>query len=331
MKALFMTTVFVALSVLVAPFVFSKNATQDSLSDIRPKIQQLVQTQDVRTVRLTFVGDIMLDRYIRAMNEATGYTNILPAFSPLLKESDFVVANLEGPVTQYRSHSLGTLPGEPGNFVFTFSPDALPPLFDADIRAVSLGNNHILNFGDDGLTQTKTYLENTGIAFFGDPRTQSTLIKDVNGISVGFVAFNEFFPFDEEDLMQTIHSLSEITDFTVVYAHWGAEYETTPNTLQQQLAHRFVDAGADVVVGAHPHVIQNKEIYNGKTIFYSLGNFIFDQYWMDSVRCGAVVTLTITPPKMTYTTEESFVWLQKDGSTVLSTCMNTIPELPPLP
>lgn len=271
-------------------------------------------------ITLTFAGDIMLDRYIRKMNENSGYKNILKDISPLLNQSDFVVANLEGPTTNFPSKSIDTLPAEPNNFVFTFSPDSLSALSDAGITAVSLGNNHILNFGTDGLEQTKKYLHDADIAYFGEPNTNSILTQDINGVSVGFINFNEFAPFDEEQLTKNIQTFSSTTDFVVVYAHWGSEYETTANALQQRLAHRFIDAGADTVIGSHPHVIQNKELYKGKTIYYSLGNFIFDQYWMGSVRCGALVTLTVTPPDMSYTTDESFTWLEKDGSTATSTC-----------
>ncbi|QQR82558.1 CapA family protein [Candidatus Campbellbacteria bacterium] len=305
---------FVGLAVVAVSFASHSTVT----TAIASGVASLFRNKE--PITLTFAGDIMLDRYIREMNADSGYQNILKNISPLLDQSDFVVANLEGPVTAYPSYSSGTLPAEPNNFVFTFSPSAVQTLSNAGVDAVSLGNNHILNFGTDGLEQTKKYLQEADLKYFGEPYTNSILTQDINGISVGFVAFNEFFPFNEEELVQSIENLSRTVDFVVVYTHWGSEYETTANAFQQQLAHRFIDAGADTVIGSHPHVIQNKELYKGKTIYYSLGNFIFDQYWKSTVRCGALVTLTITPPNMSYTTDESFTWLEKDGSTATSTC-----------
>lgn len=322
MKTLFMAGVLIAVSTLTASAVVPRiyNTTNTLVSEVR----LVFKKENTQPIRLIFVGDIMLDRYIRTTNESSGYENILRTLSPILQQGDFVIGNLEGPVTKYPSKSSGTLPAAPDNFVFTFSPDALGPLHVAGIDAFSIGNNHILNFGTDGLEQTKKYLQEVGIEYFGEPYTHNVLIKNFGDTSVGFIAFNEFLPFDEEQLVQSIQSLSDTVDFVVVYAHWGSEYETTANALQQRLSHRFIDSGADVVVGSHPHVIQNVEVYQGKTIYYSLGNFIFDQYWMDSVRCGALITLTLTPPDMTYTVEESSVWLEKNGSTVPSGCMSKI-------
>jgi poly-gamma-glutamate synthesis protein (capsule biosynthesis protein) len=110
-----------------------------------------------------------------------------------------------------------------------------------------------------------------------------------------------------------------------VYAHWGDEYEKKPNSGQREFAHRLVDAGADLVIGSHPHVVQTKELYNDKWIYYSLGNFVFDQYFNDSVRCGAVVTVSLNPD-LSYTTEEYFVELVRDGTTKRSDCSSFVEE-----
>ncbi len=120
--------------------------------------------------------------------------------------------------------------------------------------------------------------------------------------------------------MKALHDLEEIVDFIVVYSHWGYEYEHEPNIIQRQLAHEFIDAGADLVVGSHPHVIQSSEVYRDKHIYYSLGNLIFDQYWEESVRCGLFISVTINPKDFSYTTQETTVHLEKDGSTVIAPC-----------
>lgn len=288
---------------------------------LRGAVGALSGTQE--PIVLGFGGDLMFDRYIRQKAEAHGYDSILAPVSSLLHSHDIVIANLEGPITTFTSVSQGTEPLEQNNYIFTFSPKMTDALIEGNIGIVSLANNHVFNFGNQGLSQTKQYLNDAGIAYFGEPFSHTYHIEDIHSVRIGFVGFNEFFPPSKDDVLQTVRDLATTTDFIVASMHWGYEYTRGPNTYQQTLAREFIDAGADFVVGGHPHVIQTHEQYNGKDIYYSLGNFVFDQYFSEDVRCGLFVTLTLNPNDFSYTTKETTVYLEKDGSTIQKECVNS--------
>jgi gamma-polyglutamate biosynthesis protein CapA len=276
------------------------------------------------TFEIAFVGDIMLDRFIRDNAEEKGYDYILEELTDVLRGYDVVIANLEGPVTTFDPVSTSDL-NDPNHYKFTFDEKSLNMLYDNNIRIVSIDNNHILNFGNEGLEQTKRFLEDDTISYFGDPNdSASTLVADLDGRKIGFVSFNQFVSPNPEATVENILNLKQTADFVAVYAHWGDEYEKTPNEYQINLAHDWIDAGADIVIGSHPHVIQSKEIYNGKSIYYSLGNFIFDQYFSEDVRCGAMVSIQLGEDN-TYKTKERFVYLNNYGSTSLSSCATEVP------
>ena len=282
-----------------------------------------------KPLKLTFVGDIMLDRYIRQVGEHRGYDYILDKITTMLKESDVVAGNLEGPITTQNSLSIHTVEGDKNHQAFTFSPETLKMLYENNIRIVSVGNNHILDFGISGLKETRSFLKKYNIEYFGDPReeNQNVLMKEINGKKIGFISFNQFARQDVEQLLSEIKNTASQAGFTVVFAHWGEEYEKTPDKIQLALGRSFIDAGADLVIGTHPHVIQSKEIYNSKWIYYSLGNFVFDQYFGEDVRCGAVISFVLPVEDNRYVVEEKFVYLANDGATVKSDCASEVPTL----
>lgn len=284
------------------------------------QVARIFSVKNEEPVVIGFGGDMMFDRYIRTRGDAVGFETLLSPLADVFSRHDLVVANLEGPITEFDSVSTGTQPLEPNNYVFTFPPETAGALRTAGITHVSLGNNHTLNFGNQGLSQTKQYLHDAGVAYFGEPFSERPHITTIRGMRIGFVSFNEFAPPSQETVVRLLQELAGVTDFRIVYAHWGYEYEHEPNAQQRHIAHAFIDAGADIVVGAHPHVIQTNELYQGKHIYYSLGNLVFDQYWKESVRCGLFLTVTINPKDFSYTTQETTVYLEKDGSTSVATC-----------
>jgi poly-gamma-glutamate synthesis protein (capsule biosynthesis protein) len=101
--------------------------------------------------------------------------------------------------------------------------------------------------------------------------------------------------FDREAAKKIVSGLASSTDFTIINIHWGTEYEHQFNKLQKEIAHELVDAGADIIIGHHPHVVQGMEMYQGKPIFYSLGNFVFDQYFSPDTQEGLAVGLNLSP------------------------------------
>jgi poly-gamma-glutamate synthesis protein (capsule biosynthesis protein) len=139
----------------------------------------------------------------------------------------------------------------------------------------------------------------------------------INNLETVFINYNQFIA---GGLEQTIANLNKFKDknvFIVLYAHWGDEYLANPSFRTVELAHQFIDEGADLVIGSHPHVIQKREIYNGKQIYYSLGNFVFDQYFSKETTEGLLVELSIDPFSKNYSTKEYKVTLLTNGQTIL--------------
>lgn len=274
-----------------------------------------------REARILFVGDMMFDRTIRSVGERHGYGRVLSSVSEYLKGFDMVVGNLEGPVTHYSSVSVGTLPGEDGNTRFTFDAAVPALLFSHNIRLVGLGNNHILDFGSEGLVETKNALDEAGVFWVGNPHDQAENVRFLtrNKITFAFISFNQFLGRDVAETTRLIKEVRENVDVVIVLAHWGEEYTEKPSSYVIPWAHAFVDAGADLIIGSHPHVVLSKEEYEGKIIYYSLGNFVFDQYWNTQVSCGEGVSLAIRKEgrDISLKTEETSFGLRLSGETVL--------------
>ncbi|MGB2791224.1 MAG: CapA family protein [Candidatus Moraniibacteriota bacterium] len=262
-----------------------------------------------------FVGDIMFDRYIRTQSEKFGKESIFEGVRSKLLAGDGVVANLEGPITSNASKSVGSAPGESRNYIFTFDPMWAKTLFDANIRIVNIGNNHILNFGESGLVETRRFLRDAGVKFFGDPldETLRTYVADIRGKKLGFVNYNQFSSDAEHRALIDIERLRSNVDALFVYTHWGVEYAPATSE-EKRLAHLFIDRGADAVIGSHPHVVQEHELYRGKAIYYSLGNFVFDQYFSSETTHSLMVEALIAPDN-TISFQEISLKLSLDGKT----------------
>lgn len=273
-------------------------------------------------VPLLFVGDLFFDRGIRYYAQKNGGNEfIFEKISPMLLKNDLVVANLEGPITDNKSVSIGTGVGDPNNFVFTFDPSVAKTLFQENIRLVDLGNNHISNFGREGVASTKKYLSEAGVDYFGVSNAERSIIKNINGVKIAFVSYNEFASNDidseQKSAIEEIGRLRQKADILVVFAHWGAEYKLVSSSNVQKLAHQFVDAGADLIIGGHPHVIQQMEEYKGKRIYYSLGNFVFDQYGFKNCQDGLGVEVKIDKKTKGLEFKEINFYLQPNGQTII--------------
>jgi poly-gamma-glutamate synthesis protein (capsule biosynthesis protein) len=256
-------------------------------------------------IQLLFTGDMMLDRNVRKIGESKGYDYIFDQLTPIFTQADLVVSNLEGPITTNASVSLGSVIGSPQNYTFTFSPTIPSTLVKNNIKLVNLGNNHILNFGKTGLDSTIKYLTTAGIDYFGNTGYPDNryFIKTLGDKTIGFVNYNQFVKDGDNACLADIAAIKDQTDVLIVYTHWGIEYQTVANQTIQSLAHSFIDTGADIIIGSHPHVVQQTEIYNGKYIYYSLGNFIFDQYFSPETQSGLLVKVTIDQDNTITTTD----------------------------
>lgn len=275
-------------------------------------------------VQILFLGDLMFDRTIRQAAQKNGNDFIFDKVAGWLAGNDLVVANLEGPLTMNNSTAIYSTPGEETNCIFTFDPSLAKTLFEKNIRLINLGNNHILNFGQRGLESTEKYLQEAGVEYFGVPsgNTQAdSVVKEISGVKIGFVGFNQFVGSPVKNASTTLVEIARLkkqNDVVIVYVHWGTEYVVAPSDYIKNLAHSFIDAGADLVIGAHPHVIQTIEEYNGKRIYYSLGNFVFDQYFNQAVRQGLGVVADIDLKTKKINFKEIKFYLQTNGQTVLS-------------
>lgn len=256
----------------------------------------------IPSINILFAGDVMLDRHVRLQAQKDGYASLLSdPLKQLLQDQNIVVINLEGPVTQEPSVSLGSKVGSTNNYLFTFDPEAVRFLADHNMRLVNLGNNHITNFGQDGVISTLNYLYQAGIEHFGwvassyelEEYNQEYLALELSGFMIGFVNFNQFSNQSFDSALELVRQMQAEVEYLIVYTHWGTEYAPEPNAVIKEQAHQLVDAGADLVIGSHPHVIQPFEDYQGKRIYYSLGNFIFDQYFSPEVQKGQLVQLDL--------------------------------------
>jgi gamma-polyglutamate biosynthesis protein CapA len=246
--------------------------------------------------KILFVGDIFFDRYIRQVTDKQGGDYVFKCVDSLLNDADVVVGNLEGPITDNASKSAGTEPGSPLNFVFTFPPGSADLLYKHNIKIVNLGNNHISNFGREGIAQTEKYLTDAGVDYFGGLSGKENVYKTrLHGNDLSFISYNQFGGDSADKVALKIKEMKSENPNSniIIYAHWGEEY-VEPTLQMRNIAKKFAGSGATAIIGSHPHVVQTSEKIGDTIVYYSLGNFIFDQYWNEEVSTGLAVELTIT-------------------------------------
>jgi len=269
----------------------SSQAQPDQLSaepsaDLQPATPAAPSGQ---TVTMSFGGDVMFSGKVGELLAQKGYDYPYEYVRKLFASDDLSVVNLETPVTD----SVTTAADK--TYAFKSSPQALPHMAEAGIDAVNLANNHILDQGITGLQDTIRQLDSSGIAYVGAGNDSKRAYEPVyfqrKGIKIALLGFSRVIPetswnaganqpgvataYDASAAEAAIQEAHRQADLVVVIAHWGVERSDTTVAHQNDLAHRFVDAGADLVIGGHPHVLQGLEQYKGKWIAYSTGNFIF--------------------------------------------------------
>lgn len=280
---------------------------------------------------LTAFGDVQPGVKERDLFEGVGR---------LSTASDIVFCNLEGPVS-----TRGSIAFPKPRPVRSY-PFCLEQLVKSGVRVVSLANNHVMDYGLDALSDTLDYLRKSSIGFCGAgnnlEEARRPAIADVKGKKLAFLAYASFFDLgaqatdtkpglvpirvdplfgtphlnmeDVEAMREDIRKARDEADFVVVSHHWGVSMSETLTVYQKALAHSTVDAGADLVLGTHPHILQGIEVYQGKNIFYSLGNFIFEEYppWFDA-RTMETVLVQVRISSDLGTSIELHPMLRKDG------------------
>lgn len=261
-------------------------------------------------IRIILVGDVMLARGVANQIKKHGDFNYpFLNMADFLNSADLVFGNLEGPISD-RGVKQGSVHS------FRFDPKTVEALRWAGFDVVSIANNHILDYGPTALSDTQSYLEKNGIKFAGAGKNyeeaNEAAILEVKSKKLAFLAYTNLLPkslaatvdtpgisdFDVPKIKTKIEVLRKENDLVIVSMHWGEEYQAKANLAQKKIAREFTDAGADLMVGHHPHVPQEVEQYNQGWIFYSLGNFVFDQNFSEETMEGLVAEVKIKDGKI---------------------------------
>lgn len=256
-------------------------------------------------ITLLFGGDIMLSRTVNAkMEKYQDYAWPFHLIAPVIAAADISIFNFESPFLKEANYSVPS-----GSFAFKANPLAVEGLVLSGIDVLSLANNHSLNAGQQGVIDTLDILKDNDIAGIGlglnEEEAREGLILNKDGWQIAFLSYA--YPqdnslalatragiagMDTDNLKEDIERLQAQADLIIVLMHAGTEYVNIPNSEQVEFAHQAIDFGADAVIGHHPHWPQSWEIYHDKVIFYSLGNFVFDQMWSEATSHGLLARLS---------------------------------------
>ncbi|MDY6874837.1 MAG: CapA family protein [Chloroflexota bacterium] len=232
------------------------------------------------TLTLALTGDVMLGRGVAQALDGDWETAFAEV-RPWLAEADLAFANLESPLT--------TVPQMSDGYDLRAPPEAVAALRVAGFDVVSLANNHALDAGEAGLAETVGTLNATGIVGLAGWETGA-----LGNWEIGFLAFDDSVtPLDVEAAAEAVSAAAEQGGVVLVSIHWGGEYQAAPGPRQRAIASALADAGADIIVGHGPHVLQRVEWVGETLVAYSLGNFLFDQPYPADCRQGAILRLTL--------------------------------------
>lgn len=255
---------------------------------------------------IIFAGDVLIAEAMEQYYDTEGVERLVSEeLLAEMKNADICMVNNE-----FQFSTRGT-PMEDKQFTFRTDPKYVQVMLDMGVDIVSLANNHSLDFGTEALQDTFAALDDAGILYAGagdtKERAEELQIIEVNGLKIGFLAATRVIPvsqwnvefrqpglftaYDDARLVECVEAAKKECDFLTVYIHWGIEREAHPQYYQTATAKNCFDAGADLVIGAHPHVLQGIEFMDGKPVFYSLGNYIFAQ----TIARTALVKVEVQP------------------------------------
>jgi poly-gamma-glutamate capsule biosynthesis protein CapA/YwtB (metallophosphatase superfamily) len=302
-------TIFILFANYILPVSYEEDyfKTERKTASILP----LDQREEEKDIIVIAVGDIMLNRGVEYMVQKEGDGDFKFPFLKIadyLNKADILFGNLEGPISE-RGVKIGSI------YSFRMSPSILDGLNYAGFNVLSLANNHMFDYSRIALEDTMIYLEENGIIYagagFNEEKAFSLKIKEVKGIKIGFLAYTNLGPKswkahdnnsgmawinwdDISRISDQINKAKRETDVLFVSLHAGDEYSLNPSAFQKEFARASIDAGADVFLGHHPHVVQEVERYKDGWIAYSLGNFIFDQSFSEETMEGLLLEIVIT-------------------------------------
>lgn len=277
----------------------------DAYTDWIKEKLNMPSIKDPDYINFSFLGDMMLDRGVRSSvnkNFSGDYSKLFEKME-VLQKSDIVFGNLEGPASD-QGKDLRNL------YSFRMNPEVIPALKGANFSILSLANNHAGDWGREALADTMNRLTENEILYAGAGfmnNIENPTIIEKYDMKIGFLAFSDVGPntltpkIDEVGILlannprfeEIIRNAKQQVDHLIISIHFGDEYKTKNNKRQETLAKKAVDAGAKIVIGHHPHVIQNTEVYKDSLIVYSLGNFIFDQGFSENTMQGMLLELRL--------------------------------------
>jgi len=256
----------------------SSDKSGGQASDLTIEEQQAEAEKETEPVSITIsaAGDCTLgtDEYfdrstsLNAYYDSNGASYFFQNVKPVFEADDLTIVNMEGTLTEETARQDKT-------YAFKGPAEYAQILTEGDVEAANLANNHSHDYGDQSYTDTIEALDAAGITNFGYDRTA---VMDVNGVKVGLVGTYELADGMgcEDEMIANIKAVEDQgAQIVIVSFHWGLERENYPTENQVNLAHSAIDNGADLVLGHHPHVLEGIEVYKGKNIVYSLGNFCF--------------------------------------------------------
>jgi poly-gamma-glutamate capsule biosynthesis protein CapA/YwtB (metallophosphatase superfamily) len=310
-----MKSIIIVLSVLIIAVSIIIFWPKPKFESMKPLINQPAISEKAQIWTLTAVGDIQLSRQVATKINQNGVDFPFDKIRDTINGSDIVIGNLESPLT------LNKAVTDPTTMIFGAETKTVEGLKNAGFNLLNLANNHFSNQGRDGMDLTFKTLVDNSIDYFGAGinfnSAHKPFIKKIGDIEIAFLGYTDkdvlptnSIPKSDTpgvSVIDVIQAKVDITqakieaDMVIVSMHSGTEYTPNPNQKQIDFAHAAIDNGADLVLGHHPHVVQAIEDYKGKKIFYSLGNFIFDQAWSKETQEGLMVKLTFANTSITNT------------------------------
>jgi len=291
---------FITLCALFTGFGYSSTPSSIAIGELsinKPRILGEAKVTPVKKDVIRFVGDVMLGRNVEQLMNTYG---VGYPFSSLerLPSNYYLVGNFESTIPKVH------VPTPHMNFTLSVKREDVGALPAYGFTHLSLANNHAYDFGIDGFENTVKELQRASTTPFGNPvklSSENLTFLNTKNTVVAIIGVHAVYSTPtQEEIKAVLLSAKENSDVQIVYIHWGNEYEVTHSEGQKKLAYAFIDEGADVIIGHHPHVVQDIQVYKGATIFYSLGNYIFDQYFSDEVQTGLALDASFESNRVTF-------------------------------
>lgn len=280
-KRLFILLSIIIIIVLSLGFVLL-NSKSGKVEKNKDQVEKDIKKEKTEEVLISVAGDFTLGTdpsfpYYGSMIQEIDsynkdYSKLMRNVKDVFNNDDYTIVNLEGTFTESNNKRYK---GSGVAYNFKASKEYINILTTASIEGVTISNNHIYDYGDEGIKDTLETLNNNNIEYCGEGYK---IIKELKGVKVGFLGYTGWY-FSEELKNNIDNDICELknqgVEIIIPYFHWGEENQYVPNEIQKAIAHYTIDAGASLVIGSHSHVIQSLENYKGKLIAYSMSNFCF--------------------------------------------------------